>query len=93
MPDGHIDRAADSLLWAVGELQLIPIHQAEPHIDAAIARIHAASSTALTDYVGMLEALKTDVAAIRDRINKAASEIEELAVRIDHGGIQETGKS
>jgi hypothetical protein len=82
--DGHIDRAVDSLLGAVGDLEEIRIREADEHIDTAIARVQAASSTALTNYVAMLEALKTDVAAIRDRISKAAMDIEELAVRIDN---------
>jgi hypothetical protein len=84
-PNGHIDHAVDSLLWAVADLEEIRIRDADEHIDAAIARVHEASSTVLANYVAMLETLKTDVVAIRRRILDAAMSIEDLAVRIDHG--------
>lgn len=84
MSDGHIDRAVDSLLRAVGDLDEINIHTADDHIDAAIAYVLAASPTRLSKYVAMVQKLKEDVDTVQKQILATAHEIEELAVRIDN---------
>lgn len=84
MDDGHLDLAVDALLGAVGDLDYISIGDVEGHIDAAIAKVLATSGTRLTRFVAMLQKLKLDTSAVRAGIRKAAHEIEELAVRIDH---------
>lgn len=86
MPEatGHIDRAVDSLLGAVGDLDEIEIRQADTQIDAAIANVLAASDTRLNKYVAMLQKLKDDIATVHTGILTTAHEIEELAVRIDN---------
>lgn len=84
MADGHIDRAVDSLLWAVGDLDEIHIHAADAHIDAAITHVLAASSTRLSKYIAMVQKLKEDIDTVHKQILATAHEIEELAVRIDN---------
>jgi hypothetical protein len=84
MSDGYIDRAVDSLLGAVGDLDTISMGNVETLIDSAIAKVLAASSTGMSTYVAMLQQLKTDAGAVRVGIRKASHEIEELAVRIDN---------
>jgi hypothetical protein len=84
MSDGYIDRAVDSLLDAVGDLDTISMGNVETLIDSAIAKVLAASGTGMSTYVAMLQKLKTDAGAVRAGIRKASHEIEELAVRIDN---------
>jgi septal ring factor EnvC (AmiA/AmiB activator) len=84
VPDGHIDRAVECLLGAVGDLDEIGIRQADNQIDAAIAKVLAASSTRLSNYAAMLQKLKDDIGTVHTGIRATAHEIEELAVRIDN---------
>lgn len=84
MLDGHLDRAVDSLLGAVGDLDEIQIGAIDTQIDSAIAKVLAASDTRLGKYVAMLHKLKTDLSDLRAGIRDASHEIEELAVRIDN---------
>src|SRR5262249_25167380 len=58
MSDGYIGQAVDSLLDAVGDLDEISIGNVETLIDAAIAKVLAASSTRMSKYVAMLQQLK-----------------------------------
>lgn len=84
MADGYLDQAVDSLLNAAGDLDEIPIRNIDTQIDAAIAKVLAASDTVLNKYVAMLQKLKTDATTFRTGVLKASREIEELAVRIDN---------
>jgi hypothetical protein len=74
--EGHIDRAVDSLLSAVGDLDMIQIREAEALVDAAIARVLACSSTHLSKYVALLQKLKTDTGALHAGISTTAQEID-----------------